>query len=309
MMQFQDRDEQILNAIYNNDGVLAKRHLKALFWPGKSWRAMERRLSKLYHNAYIAWPDRQHFRNYPIPEPVCWLDWKGALIISGRRGIPISPPKRENENQMRLLHKRLRDSGIRWVREPRWSMLRHDLAVVDFRLAINRSIHRIASMTLENWQSESEFRSDMDVVEFTTKTRRGKVVNIKRGVCPDAYFEIIDETRRLAGKPHRARFLLEIDMGTHDNPSFGREKAAPGAAYIKSQAYKTRFGHNSGRWLIVTAGGERRLGNLIQQTGESAGREARLFFFSNFDALNSGDILTSPIWWQAGASEPKPLLS
>jgi hypothetical protein len=63
-------------------------------------------------------------------------------------------------------------------------------------------------------------------------------------VCPDAYFEIIDESRRMSGEPHIARFLLELDMSTHDNPSFGREKAAAGAAYIKSSKFRVRFGNN-----------------------------------------------------------------
>ena len=57
-MRFQDRDFEIIQTIYNNDGVLAKRQLHQLFWPGNSIRAMEKRLSKLNHGEYLAWPSR-----------------------------------------------------------------------------------------------------------------------------------------------------------------------------------------------------------------------------------------------------------
>ena len=46
-MLFQKRDGEILHAIYDNDGVLGKRHIKKLFWFEKTWRAMERRLALL----------------------------------------------------------------------------------------------------------------------------------------------------------------------------------------------------------------------------------------------------------------------
>jgi len=54
-MRFQDRDGAILQAIHENDGVLARRHLKALFWPKVTKQAMEQRLSLLYHNGYLNW--------------------------------------------------------------------------------------------------------------------------------------------------------------------------------------------------------------------------------------------------------------
>jgi hypothetical protein len=68
------------------------------------------------------------------------------------------------ENKLRKFQKQLRHNGIRWVREPRWSMLRHNLAVVDFRLAIESSVSQLSLYTLANWIVESEFRSKMDKV-------------------------------------------------------------------------------------------------------------------------------------------------
>jgi len=307
-MRFQDRDTQILWSIYKNDGFLAKRQLKQMYWPDKSWRAMEQRLSKLHAWDYLDWPSREQRKFYPVPEPVCWLGWRGAVLIAGIQGIRVEPPKNDKENQLRLLQKALHDQGIRWMREPRWSVLAHDLAVVDFRLAVEKAIKQLSKYTLEKWLPEGEFRSNMDVVQLSTQDRNGRIIRMKRGVCPDAYFEINHEVLRMQGKPHKARFLLEMDMATHDNPSFGRYKAAPGVAYIRSETYKRRFGSNHGVWLVVTNGGKKRLNNLMHQTAERVGDDARFFYFTTIQELKiCPNILILNIWHQIGENDPKPL--
>jgi len=303
-MKFQERDGEILLTIFKNDGVLAKRQIKSIFWFDCSWRAMERRLAKLYLNSYISWPSREQRKIYPVPEPICWLGWRGALYIAGKYGVTIKEPKSGNENQLRVLQKNLRDGGIHWVREPRWILLRHDIAVVDFRLAMEKSVGEIPSLIINNWLPESVFRSDMDRVNYSYKNRNGKVVHAKKGVCPDAYFEIIDESRRMSGEPYKARFLLELDMSTHDNPSFGREKAAAGAAYINSSKFRVRFGNNHAIWLVVTNGGDKRMNNLIKQTEDKVKDSAGLFYFTTFGRVNDGNLLTSPVWFRADRNDP-----
>jgi hypothetical protein len=298
-MRFQDRDFEILHTIYNNDGVLAKRQLQQLFWPGMSTRAMEKRLSKLNHGEYLTWPSRDQWRSKPIPEPICWLGWKGILMVAGKLGIVIEPPSQSNENKLRKFEKELRDKGLHWMREPRWIQLEHDIAVTDFRLSIEKAIAKPLSLTLANWITDGTFRISMDVIEYEVKGKDGDIKTEKKGVCPDGYFEITDEKRRINGTPARARFLLEIDMSTHDNPSFGREKTVPGIAYIKSTAYKRRFGYNSGRWLIVTTG-KIRMKNMMQQTIQSVGPASKAFLFTTFEQLAGKDVLTEPIWTQPG---------
>lgn len=78
-----------------------------------------------------------------------------------------------------------------------------------------------------------------------------------RYIRPDGLFV-------LSTSDHLIRYLLEIDRSTEDNPRFLREKILPGLAYVKSQAYTDRFGHRSGRWLVVTTG-ERHLANMLSQ--------------------------------------------
>ena len=101
IMRFQQRDGDILQSIYTNDGVLAKRHIKNLYWPDKSWRAMEQRLSKLFQAEYVQWPTMEQYRVHPIPEPICYLGWRGAYLIAGKNGVEIEQPKNNREPQIR----------------------------------------------------------------------------------------------------------------------------------------------------------------------------------------------------------------
>jgi protein involved in plasmid replication-relaxation len=308
-MRFQARDEIILRAIYEVGGVVSKRQLKEMFWPDKTWRAMEKRLSKLYHHGYLDWPDRRQWRSEPIPEPVCWLGWKGVLVLGRSLGLQVGPVSTANENQQRKLEGLLRKQGLHWLREPRWIQLEHDLAVVDFRLNLERSLREHNSLSLGAWLHEGIFRSNMDVVEVQYEAHNGTLKRMKKGVCPDAYFVIEDEKRRARGEPHRARFLLELDNATHDNPSFGLEKALAGKAYLDSPAYERRFGSKSGRWLVVTTAGPRRLQNLMDQTRAKVGKRSDRFWFTTFEDFGKGNLLTGEIWHQADLASPVSLIS
>lgn len=307
-MRFQARDGAILQAIYAYDGVLARRHIKRLFWPQATWRAMEMRLSRLRQQGYLAWPNQAQRRTKPIPEPVCWLGWKGALWIAGQEGCDVQPPEIPSETQLRQLERQLRRQGIRWLREPRWSQLKHDLAVVDVRLAVERSAQALPALALESWIPESVFRADMDVVTYTVMTRDRGVRRGRRGVRPDGYFVIADKERERAGLPARMRFLLELDEATHDRASFGREKAGPGWAYLKSPQYQARFGDHAGRWLVVTTS-QARLRGLMQETQQAIGAGAHVFLFSTFEQVTAQNVFTAPIWWQVGREGPAALLT
>ncbi|MGD8457498.1 MAG: replication-relaxation family protein [Anaerolineales bacterium] len=305
-MRFQERDLEIIKAIHQYDGVLARRHIKTMFWEDKSTQAMETRLSKLYHNGYLDWPNEDHRRYRPIPEPLIWIGWKGVIEIAREKGIEVRIPTSDNENQMRLLQTELRKYGIRWMREPNWNQPHHDLTVVDFRLAVDRSVSEIPKLTLVQWIPESLFRSNTDRISFSFKGNNGKFRQKKKGVCPDGFFVLVDEKRKQNFQPYKARFLLEIDMATHDNPSFGIEKAAAGVAYIKSNAYKARFGANAGRWLVVTKS-DTRMKNLMRQTKRRVENNAHLFYFTTLDQLSNCNVLISPIWWQVDLNEPQAL--
>lgn len=292
---FQERDGKILAALYRYDGMLARRHIKALFWSKASVRAMEMRLSLLYHQGYLDWPNREQRSTKPIPEPMCWLGWKGALCVASQQGLAVEYPKTINETQLRRLEKELRTRGLRWLREPRWSQLAHDIAVTDVRMAVEQAVSGLPNLTLEKWVGESAFRTVTDVVEFVVTVHSGTPKRKKRGVIPDGYFVILDTYRQRQGMPARARFLLEMDMGTHDTGSFFEEKILAGLAYLQSPAYKTRFGGNTGRWLVVTTS-KARLTHLMRQ---AANVRADTFWFTTLGEVTATNPVTAPIWRQA----------
>lgn len=302
-MHFQERDGQILRAIYDYDGVLARRQLKAMFWPDASWRAMEMRLSLLYHQGYLDWPNALQWRTRPIPEAVCWLGWKGALWLAGQMGADAPAVAAPNESKLRQLSRDLRKQGIRWLREPRWHQLHHDLAVVDFRMAVEKSVGQIPDLDVEKWLPEGAFLASTDTVEFRLSGAGGTSKTIRRGVRPDGYFALVDKYRLTQGLPARARFLLEMDMATHDVGSFVIEKAIAGWHYIQSPVYKTRFGDNSGCWLVVTTTEVRRQ-HLMYHIQRALGANATAFLFAIISQLKEMNVLSTPVWWQAGRDKP-----
>jgi hypothetical protein len=307
-MRFQPRDNEIIFAIFKYDGVLSRRHLKVKFWPNATTQAMERRLSLLKMNGFLDWPSKDHRRIHPISEPVIWLGWRGILHIAGSLEIVVKPPVNHRENQLRLLARRLREAGIRWQREPRWSQLAHDIAVNDFRLAVEGSVEKWPSLTLETWLPEGEFLTDTDTIEFAFTNRNGRSIKKRRGIRPDGFFVILDHLRQINGSPARARYLLELDNSTHPLDRFGNEKAIAGLEYIRSQAYKDRFKFNSGRWLIVCVS-PKRMANLKSQTEKVLGNEARNFYFTTLDKTTPKTVFNAPIWLQGGAKNPETLVT
>ena len=124
---------------------------------------------------------------------------------------------------------------------------------------------------------------------------------------PDGFFSIQNNERLIEGKPYTARFLVEIDMSTEDNPRFAKEKVLPGVAYLRSAQYEERFGYRSGRWLVI-ANSDLRMRNLMEHTKGLLGRDARVFCFTAFDRLRPETALTAPIWHRGDGEYLGPLL-
>jgi len=306
-MRFQERDSQILNAIQAYDGVIARRHLKAMFWPHtKHAKALERRLALLQRAGYISWPTQAQRQTRPIPEPIVWLGWRGALHTAGLSGIAIEPPKSTGENQLRELARSLRENGFRWLREPRWIQLSHDLAVADFRLAVEMEITALPHLSLAEWIPEGAFLSAPDEIEYEVVGERDRTKSVKRLIRPDSILVIADASRKVNDTNLQRRFLLELDMATHPRSRFWIDKVIPGEAYIYSPAYKARFGYNSGRWLVVTTGPVRR-DHLRDITARALGHDARVFLFSTLTEATRPGVLTEPIWWVPVRREPVAL--
>ena len=306
-MRFQERDGQILSAIYKYDGVLSRRQIKAIFWPDATTQAMEQRLSLLFHNSFLNWPSPLQRRTKPIPEPVVWLGWRGILHVVHQKGVEIQSPTNAGENQLRSLDRGLHKQGLRWQREPRWSQLAHDIAVNDFRMIVEKATKKWPSLTLETWLPEGEFFSNMDVISVRYSDQKGKGKSRRKGIRPDGFFILVDHLRQINNSPARGRFLLEFDNGNHPLDRFGRDKAVPGVQYLRSTAYKKRFGFNSGRWLVV-CNGKQRLHNLKAQTEKMVGKDASIFLFTTMNQVRPETVLNSPIWFRGGSETTERLV-
>ncbi|MBZ0285217.1 MAG: replication-relaxation family protein [Anaerolineae bacterium] len=273
IMRLTERDKHILEAVHAYDGMLADYQIHALFFTGKS--QMQVRTKLLYQHGYLSRPDRR--KRAMLPYMLYWLGVQGAAYVAGLDGQSVN------------------EFGYR--REPKWQQVEHDLTVNDVRIAVVHACRTSKLLALEEWIPQSEFWAHPDGVEYTDST--GKM--LKRKVRPDGYCVIL-----LGGK--RFRLLWEIDRRTEDNPRFVREKVYPGIAYIRSEAYRQRFGYNAGKILIVTTG-ERRLNNMKRQAEQAVGKDARLFYFTTLEQLTSQTVLTAPIWQRGGEPNTMPLFT
>jgi hypothetical protein len=268
-MRLTERDKRILEAVHNYDGILSFPQVRRLFFKGES--QAEQRLKLLYQHGYLARLDQEQRRR--LNEMIYWLDKKGAEIVASLDGTPL------NE--------------FTWRKEPRWFQVEHDLAVNDFRLNLLEACSNDPAINLETWIPENDFWAYPDTITYPYQGKQ-----ITRKIRPDGFFI-------LTTQEHRIRYLLEIDRSTEDNPRFYREKILPGLAYLKSKAYEERFGHRSGRWLVVTTG-ERRMANMLSQARQADAKG--LFYFSIFGKITPETILQSPIWSRPDRNEPVPLI-
>jgi len=272
------RDKQILEAIYQFEGVLADYQLRRLFF--NSDRRMKGRMSVLYHNQYVDRFTRQQQNSYGLM--AYFLDEQGIEYLSSVRGIL---PKE--------LNARLKDE--------RTSLIRHDVKLNDVHIAVVEAIERLPKTELVEWINSRTFWSAYDTVTYTD----GKGNKKQRHIKPDAFIHVASST---SGKLLHSRLLLELDMRTEHNPRFVEEKVRPGLAYINSETYKERFGAKSGRWLVVTTG-ETRVANM-KRHAERVGGAAKAFYYTTFaEATEPGAFFTQPIWRRATVAEPVALFS
>jgi hypothetical protein len=277
------RDEEILKMIHAFDGLLSLRQIDQLFFAGEGRTQPRARMRSLFHNGYVNMPDvNQHRRYVPLGETCYFLDHKGAEIVAALFGEELA--------------------RFRWRNTPRWSLIAHDLKVNDFRLNVMQACTLAVGMHLYEWIPEGDFLVEPERVTFQTSDGYTRT----RQFRPDGFFRVRRPSLRHPGKLEDFAFLLEVDMGTEDNPRFVREKVRPGVSYLKSEAYHARFGVRYGRWLVVVEGGDIRLKNLKEHTERAGG--SGFFYFTTFDKVGPSSVLTEPIWFLAGEDSPRPII-
>lgn len=270
------RDVKILEAIHAYDGLMSLAQIDRLYFSGQGRTQPRHRMRLLCAHGYVQQPDKVTKHQVPWGETIYWLGRKGASLLAGLQGQSLKQ--------------------FPWRKQPRYAQIAHDLAINNFRLDIAEALTSNPSLTLREWQPESEFLTQPDVVSYTLPNGRTK----KRQIRPDGFFIIQQKSH---ASPYA--FLLEVDMGTEDNPRFGREKVLPGLAYLKIAAYHQRFGLRYGRFLIVTTG-KRRLHNMKAQAERLGGKG--LFYFTTFDCITPESVVTQPIWWLAGETQLRSIV-
>lgn len=265
-----------METIHAFDGMMSLAQIDRLYFSGKGRTQPRHRMRLLCTHGYVQQPIETTIHQVPWGETIYWLGRKGAAVIAALNGQSLKQ--------------------FRWRKQPRYSQIAHDLAVNGFRLDVAEAVTSSSSLTLREWQPESEFQAQPDVITYSLPNGRTK----KRQIRPDGYFVIEKNSH-----PSPYAFLLEIDMGTEDNPRFGREKVLPGLAYLKSSAYRNRFGLRYGRFLIVTTG-ERRLQNMKAQAERLGG--SGQFYFATFENICPETVLNKPVWWLAGETQLRSIV-
>ena len=271
-----DRDQRILATIHAYDGLMSLSQLDRLFFSGKGRTQPRYRLRLLQKHGLLAGPHRSMLHRVPRGETLYWLTPNGARVVAGLQGKGLD--------------------DIRWQRKPRVSLFAHHLAINEVRIAVTKACEAGSDTELIQWLPESEFWATAEPVCYIDGA--GKRRN--RRVIPDGFFAL-----KAFRKQHSLGYLVEVDMGTEDNPRFAREKARPGIAYLEEDIFFEQTGLRHGRWLIITSG-QKRLHNMKRQLERL--EHKRKFLLTAATELDESSILDKPIWWRPGTEKKMPLL-
>jgi hypothetical protein len=279
------RDIATVEAVWEYTALTAE-HIETLFFPRSFVQGKKQtnsncqtRLRQLFHRGLLLRTEQPTAIGEPRKPFVYWLDRAGAEAIAISRGSEFASvgwrPGRQKVGLQFLAH--LLDSNTVRVHVVRAAQT-HGFSVAE-------------------WRSEEELRKAhaADVVTIRTPQDTRQTAT----VIPDGYFVLTIPTgddqalrypcfveldrRTVTGQAH------EWSHGQHD----WAKKITTYLAYIRSGKYEARYGTRQGRILTVTTG-QRRLANLKRITEERGGK-AR-FWFTTLAQINTGDILTDPLW-------------
>lgn len=275
--RFTGRDQAIVQAIHHFEGFLSVNQVCSLFFSPTTagQRKAHERLSYMWRARILNRPTTQE--RGLLPDLIYWLDRGGAEYVASRSGSVLN-------------------SDFYWIKKPRFFSVPHDLTLNDFHILIMRACE-LNRVHLMEWVSSWEFTNSPDVIEFND--HRGKRVSKK--MLPDSYFSIMAGKREL-------RFMVEIDTATETNYNVIYEKVIPNYAYIESRHYRHRFGHNSGRRIVITDG-QRRAQKLLERINAVLDpKEAQFILITTFDQVTEQSVLTEPIWYKGGSNQLVSLL-
>jgi hypothetical protein len=220
-------------------------------------------LRELFHQGYVTRRRLPIFdrlgnveQNLPL---VYFIDLKGAWILSN------------------LLDQNVAQIG--WTshrRRIRYPHLRHDMAINDVRIALNRSC-LTGGYELVDWDYLRGYR------RYEELDRKHRGLKKKGSLVPDSYMSVG------IGKDTISVYL-EVDMGTESHQVFGRKIQR----YLAGAPIRGGHGVSDGILALVVTDSPARMTNLIATTRRQGG--GGHFLFSTLDRVTRGDFLSDPIW-------------
>lgn len=265
-----------MKAIYEYRALATNQVEALLFAPDKGQprptkrSACRYRLQLLYHYGFVFRDEQPQKLSEGRKPLVYFLDEAGAEWLAEQLGEDVDWQPRDNDVAY-------------------YPFLEHLLATNDVRVAMEISA-RNKQWRIVEWLDDQALKSPQMKDVITLRGPQGG--EQQAAVVPDGYCHL--ETAEKA-----YHFFVEADLRnvTAMASKWGvRDWARKVQAYLeyhRSGKYEERYGTKDMRVLTVTTG-ERRLAHLKAVT-EKAGGKAR-FWFTTFEAIKSGDILTSPIW-------------
>jgi hypothetical protein len=267
------RDKQLLETLYEHNGVLADYQIARLFFTSE--RRMKERMTLLYQNRYVNRFDRKERNSFDYM--AYFLDTEGTKYLRQTYGE----------------HLKFRLKG------DRDSRIKHDVVVNDVFFAFVAALPTIEA-TLEERINSLSWDSDHDTITVVLPDTTTK----RRAVVPDDYLHIV-----MSSGKHR-RYFVEVELSRKDQPRLIEEKFRPQLQYaLRSNEFKVRFGDKAGaNWLYFAS--EEKIALKMKQTAEKLGEGARLFYFTTYEkAFTPGGFFTEPIWWRATVEEPVSLVT
>jgi hypothetical protein len=190
--------------------------------------------------------------------------------------------------------------GVRRGRRPLETLfLDHTLAVARCWAALATACERTANLRLVDWRGESALKREglAERVRVRAAESEREILVMPDGTC----CLVLDDA-------HRARYFLEVDMGTASNTVVA-EKMRAYAAYVLTAHYAEHYGE--GRCFVLwVAAGPRRLQNALRTIGRVAAEEPALrerILGATLDDMTPGRVL-DPIWQVAGSEERRALV-
>ena len=255
---------------------LTTTQLHNIIFTGLSPTSIRRRLFKLYHNAYI---DRLFTDNPQSTKPV-----GEACYFLDKDGYNVLVSERDYDGAFQAKNKRVKAV-----------FLNHTIAIIDFRLSIEKGLknNKLAYLPENAWFSEYDMQDPM-----ATKKRDKYIIydevydseiNRRVSLYPDSLF-VLNGLGKYAD--YQALYFVEIDRGTESSKKILKKLRAYDL-YLKNKGFKKYADVNFFKVLFVTTS-QKRIDALLENLQDNSGLD--LFLFSHFEETKNNNVITDSIW-------------